>query len=64
MRGIIKWWNKEKGYGFIEYSDNQNIFVHQDCEEQKIHQLGDNQEISFTVKEKVNGMYLYVEDDV
>lgn len=27
MKGIVKWFNNEKGYGFIEYKDNE-IFVH------------------------------------
>lgn len=27
-KGIIKWFNNEKGYGFINGTENEDIFVH------------------------------------
>nr|WP_075877348.1 cold-shock protein [Merdibacter massiliensis] len=28
LEGKVKWFNSEKGYGFISNQDNQDVFVH------------------------------------
>lgn len=28
MRGTVKWFNNDKGYGFIQYKEDNDIFVH------------------------------------
>lgn len=28
MRSRVKWFKDEKGYGFIKYTDKEDIFVH------------------------------------
>ena len=34
MIGRVKWFNNEKGYGFIEYKAEEDIFVHYSAIEQ------------------------------
>lgn len=28
MKGKVKWFNNDKGFGFIEYNSQEDIFVH------------------------------------
>ena len=28
LKGKVKWFNNDKGFGFIEYNDSEDIFVH------------------------------------
>lgn len=28
MKGFVKWFNNEKGFGFIEYKPGEDVFVH------------------------------------
>ena len=28
MRGRVKWFNDQQGYGFIDYEEGEDVFVH------------------------------------
>ena len=47
MKGRVTWWNKEMGYGFIEYNDNESAFVHLKKSDLNRISFHENQEIEF-----------------
>lgn len=57
MTGKVKWFNNEKGYGFIECPNLDDIFVHYSaikCEGYKTLSTGDV--VSFKLVETVKGL--------
>ena len=52
--GTVKWFNAQKGYGFIEPEDGgKDIFVHISALEQSgIKNLDDGQKVSYSVENK------------
>ena len=56
MRGRVKWFNNEKGYGFIEYKDNEDIFVHYSAISQEGYKsLSEGQYVEFNLIETPKG---------
>ena len=54
--GKVKWFNNEKGYGFIEYKENEDIFVHYSAiEVDGFKTLSENQLVEFTLVETSKG---------
>ena len=54
--GKVKWFNNEKGYGFIEYKENEDIFVHYSAIElDGFKTLSENQLVEFTLVETSKG---------
>ncbi len=57
MISRVKWFNNEKGYGFIEYKDNQDVFVHYSAiQTDGYRTLSEGQLVSFKLIETVKGL--------
>lgn len=55
-QGKVKWFNAEKGYGFIEGQDGKDVFVHFSAIEQEgFKTLDEGQEVEFEVVEGARG---------
>ncbi len=54
--GKVKWFNSQKGYGFISKEDGKDIFVHFKDIEGGANALRDNDEVEFEVEEGRKGL--------
>jgi len=57
VTGRVKWFNNEKVYGFIEYTENEDIFVHYSTIKQEGYKtLSEGQVVEFTLLETMKGL--------
>ena len=55
--GKVKWFNNDKGYGFIEYSSEEDIFVHYSAIRQEGYKsLSEGDEVRFDLIETAKGL--------
>ncbi len=55
--GKIKWFNNEKGYGFIEGNEKEDIFVHYSAIKQEGYKtLSEGQEVEYELLETEKGL--------
>ena len=60
MKGRVKWWSEEQGYGFIELNENENVFAHVENADRENFKIVEDQEIEFDLEEKENGRFLKI----
>ncbi len=54
--GTVKWFNAEKGYGFITGEDGNDVFVHFSAiQEEGFKTLEEGQSVSFDIEEGQRG---------
>ena len=53
ITGIVKWYNQEKGYGFISCNDGKDVFVHHSQIKEKGSEkdLHEGESVSFDIQE-------------
>ncbi|MFD2760825.1 MULTISPECIES: cold-shock protein [Lentibacillus] len=54
--GVVKWFNAEKGYGFIQVEEGNDVFVHYSAiQEEGFKTLEEGQDVSFDIVEGDRG---------
>ena len=57
LKGTVKWFNEEKGFGFITGEDGKDVFVHfSQINKNGFKTLKENEEVEYSVTKSVRGM--------
>ena len=58
LKGVVKWFNDAKGFGFIEHTSGKDVFVHYSViEADGFKTLKDGEEVDYEIKEGPKGLH-------
>lgn len=58
LRGVVKWFNDAKGFGFIEHETGKDVFVHYSViESDGFKTLKDGEQVEYELKEGSKGLH-------
>lgn len=58
LKGVVKWFNDAKGFGFIEHTSGRDVFVHYSViESEGFKTLKDGEEVTYEIKEGPKGLH-------
>ncbi len=56
MKGIVKWFNQEKGFGFITAEDGKDVFAHfSEIQKEGFKTLNEGEEVTFDLTQGQKG---------
>ena len=55
MKGTVKWYDRVKGFGFIQTEDDKDIFIHRSGLEVSHTELEAGQTVEFEVEQREKG---------
>lgn len=58
LKGVVKWFNDAKGFGFIEHTSGKDVFVHySSIQSDGFKTLKDGEEVEYEMKEGPKGLH-------
>ena len=55
MKGVVKWYNPRKGFGFIVGEDGKDVFIHHSALPEDIAMLNEGEELEYEIEDTPKG---------